>query len=114
MPATIPSQFKPLAEGSAEISVRTRSVQLGDGYRQRTPDGINTIAESWNVAFIVKSIADLNTLEAFLLARQGIDGILWTPPDSATPKTYIATAWTKQHLGGFTWKLSCKFDRVYL
>lgn len=118
MPAILPSQFVPLVEPSANASMRQRSVEMGDGYNQRSTDGLNPYKDVWDLTFPVTSTVgspkNLAVLEAFFVARAGIDAIQWAPPDSATANLYIAKSWGKQHLGGESWQISATFERVYL
>jgi phage-related protein len=118
MSYVLPSQYKILVEPTAEVSLRTRSLQFGDGYLQRSPDGINTYKDTWNLAIPCDNDASstntVATLEAFFISTAGIYPITWTPPDSTTANFYLITSWQKKHQGNTHWEISFKLERVYL
>ena len=66
----------------AGVDFRINRVQFGDGYTQRSADGINNIVRSWQVAWIGITKTEANTLEDFFNddLNGGTDAFLWTDP----------------------------------
>lgn len=50
---------------------RLRIAQFGDGYTQRTLDGINTLQVKWSVTFNNRENTVINAMVAYLIARKG-------------------------------------------
>jgi phage-related protein len=62
----VPDYASPLEE-----TPRIRKAQFGDGYEQRTADGLNTILQKWSVKFNVRPRADADEILAFFRALGG-------------------------------------------
>lgn len=67
------------ARTSGSTTYRTRSAQFGDGYGQAVKDGINNVADEWDVS-VQGSQAALAPIRAFVDARGGAESFYWTPP----------------------------------
>jgi len=50
---------------------RQRIAQFGDGYQQRTLDGINPLNRSWSVRYEMKPASVIADMETYLEAQQG-------------------------------------------
>ena len=50
---------------------RLRIAQFGDGYQQRTLDGINALDRKWQVTFELKPASVIADMEIFLEAQKG-------------------------------------------
>lgn len=76
---------------------KTRTVQFGDGYEQRTVFGLPTHAnpKQWDLTWNV-SEADADTIETFLDARAADSASFdWTPLDEATAYKWVCPQWSK-------------------
>lgn len=71
---------------------RVRAVAFGDGYEQRTADGINTTRAVWALSFNARDDAERDAIDAFLSARGGIENFDWTPPVGGAAK-FICREW---------------------
>ncbi len=49
---------------------RLRIAQFGDGYAQRTLDGINALNRKWSLSWNSRDAADINAMVAFLEAQK--------------------------------------------
>lgn len=61
---------------------RIRTAQFGDGYSQRTADGINTILQKWSLRFSARAKAELVEILGFLRAHAGVTPFEFVVPDS--------------------------------
>jgi len=67
---------------------RLRVAQFGDGYQQRTLDGINALNRSWSVSYAMKPANIIADMEAYLEAAKGD----WFPfQDPATGEMFKVT-----------------------
>jgi len=60
-------------------AARTRKKSYQDGFESATGDGINAIAEKWQLVTIPLLNTAVDTVEGELRALMG-DSFLWTPP----------------------------------
>ncbi|MEQ9911973.1 phage tail protein [Pectobacterium polaris] len=58
---------------------RTRSIQFGDGYRQRSGDGINGESQSWPLTFVGDN-SYVQPIVSFLRRHKGYTAFQWTNP----------------------------------
>ncbi|MGL5880260.1 MAG: phage tail protein [Xenococcaceae cyanobacterium] len=101
MPQALPTQFDPLLDGWTETrGQRALMTQFGDGYSQRSPDGLNTLIETHKFSLYAGNQADANVLQDFLDARGMVDAIVMQMPGSASAKNYLQIApYQKTFLG---------------
>jgi phage-related protein len=71
-------------ENAPDVLVST----FGDGFEQRSDDGINTLRETYTVTLPGLTTAERDTARTFLRARKGREGFLFTPPNSPQKKYY--------------------------
>jgi phage-related protein len=89
---------------------RVLSTQLGDGYVQRTPDGINTILRKMTLSWTNLYKADAATIDTFFTQQNGNLPFWWTPNGESTPRVFICESWEFKELsGGFATLSNCIF-----
>ena len=64
---------------SPTLEFRVITSQFGDGYAQTSSDGINNLAESWDIT-LPASLRDARDIRNFFLEHKGVKSFLWTPP----------------------------------
>ncbi len=101
----------PQVGSSKKVATRIKQANFGDGYSQRSGDGINVVKESWDLQWTLVN-ATIDAIEAFLVARAGYEAFLWTPP-GGTVKKFICQSWSKQPLAGGRASISATFDQVF-
>lgn len=96
---------------SPSVEFRVITAQFGDGYEQRSADGINTKNEQYGVKVnaltpVAKEIQD------FFDELNGTKSFLWTPP---LGKLGLFTCANPQfiNLGGQLWSFSGTFTKVF-
>lgn len=95
---------------------KTRRVQFGDGYEQRTVFGLPTHAnpKEWNLTWEYISESDADTIEAFLDARAADSASFdWTPPDEATSYKWVCQQWSKSVDYPTRSKITATFRQVF-
>lgn len=110
--ATFPASPAPSISTAADRQPRTRSISFGDGYTQRSADGINNSGDTYSVFW--KSIieADRATLDNFLAARGGYENFDWTPPNGSSQK-FICKKWSWTHTDYNICDFRATFERVF-
>lgn len=98
-----------------EIAIKPRKKvsQFGDGYMQRTPDGINSISEEFSVSFEYRTAAERDAASDFLKARGGVEAFLWVPPDEVDTKKFICESWRKTKNDSGVFGVVAMFKQVF-
>lgn len=97
-----------------QVEPRVISTQMGDGYSQRLPDGINTMADKWDMRFSEVSAAAGDLIIAFFEQHLGCVAFSWTAPRRTTPGLYLCKSWSRtlpDLLGNSD--ISARFERTY-
>lgn len=66
---------------SKSLAPRVKRVAFGDGYEQRTADGINIMLETWGVMFKGDPVK-IQAIDDFLKARMSLEAFTWTTPEN--------------------------------
>lgn len=103
--------WSPAPGAAQDKTPRVRASQFGEGYQQRTPDGINTIARVWTLTFR-RVTADVDAIDAFLTARNGAESFIWTPPTGAAGK-FICKKWGETVPALVLQEISATFEEVF-
>lgn len=74
---------------------RLLEARFGDGYSQRTADGINSLAESWALTFSSRTPAEAAVVRAFLSAHAAGLPFDWTSP-AGTVGRWVCREWSFQ------------------
>jgi len=73
---------------------KVRTVKFGDGYEQRSREGINNNLISMDCVFEGKTLQEATSILHFLYARQGVESFVWTPPRPfGIAKLFVADSW---------------------
>lgn len=78
---------------SLEITPKVIRATFGDGYEQRTADGINNKARSWTLTF-KKIPTEITDIENFLIARGSVESFTWVPPRGSTG-VWVCDKWQR-------------------
>ena len=92
---------------------RVRRVQFGDGYQQRSADGINTDPATWVLSFGNRSDAESQAIVDFLAARGGVEAFDWTPPRGSSALKWICPQWQRAPTNYGSWTVSATFEQVF-
>lgn len=99
---------------SKSVTREILSVQFGNGYEQRMPNGINYKRERWSVTWEGLTQADKQVIEAFLDQVDDGSVILWTAPYNTTQKKYALDGDTTiQDQGGNIYTINITLKQVY-
>lgn len=124
--ASVPIPEPEISYGSDfETSVRLNSVKFGDGYEQRSLDGINAVPLSINFAFTKRSKDVVRQVDLFLRGddvfypRSPEEYFYYTPPppigDEAlpTPRKFICRKWKISAAEFNDYSLTGTMDEVF-
>jgi len=89
--AALPLQTKISQSSSGGKKYRVLIAEFGNGYTQRTQDGINSARAQWSISWDNLTSAEKDTVIAALDAAGSHDTHTWTAPDEATSKEWRVT-----------------------
>jgi phage-related protein len=101
-----------------QTAPRVNTIQFGDGYSQRIPDGIHNIDETWRLDFKDRTLFEIDQINDFLLDAQGFISFLWVEPWTQEQIPVICEEWSKGVIVMITettgyGSLTATFKRVY-
>lgn len=95
-----------------QVKRRVNTAQFGDGYSQRSGDGLNSSARVFTAGWDAIPAAEGETYEAFFDAHK-YTPFLWTLPLESVQRKWIAGDSDLGYLGGSTVTLSCPLTEVF-
>ena len=114
MPQALPLTTKISQSSSKTTNFRTLISKFGNGYEQRTPDGINTKEDTWSIQYENLSTADKDTVVAAFDAVGGWDYITWTPfGDSSQKRFKLDQGYTLTPKSGNLFNISVSLVQVF-
>lgn len=75
--------FTPDYGAQQQTQPRVLKAQFGDGYAQRTEDGLHAVLQRWALQFNARRKSEADAIEAFLRARRGVESFEFVAPSSA-------------------------------
>lgn len=109
---TFTPAFQPTVDGTQRVvKRRTNKAQFGDGYSQRSTDGLNTSLRTLTVNWSTLVSTDADVIEAFFDAH-GVTPFLWTPPLETVQRKWIAGDSTQLYVEAMIVSLSCPLEEV--
>lgn len=100
VPATCQPQAQP----------RVKKAQFGDGYSQRSSDGINHLLRTYNLTF-ADYPALIEPIDAFLEQHAGVQAFWFKAPDTGRMTKVICGQWAGARRSGW-WEMSAIFQEV--
>jgi phage-related protein len=98
---------------SSTTSFRTLKCQFGNGYEQRTPDGINDAFQRWTISYSPLDSTDRSTIWTFLNTVKGTGVISWTPPGGTAMNFVLDGDVRETVLSGDAYAISFTIKQVF-
>lgn len=94
---------------------RIKKADFGDGYSQRTGDGLNAVAVSPTLSFIALSLAEADAIESFFVARGGYESFEYTLPDESTARQWVTSeeGWARTATGPDLYTINVTLTEVF-
>ena len=100
----------PDASLTLNIEPSVVSTRFGDGYEQRTKDGITPILEKWELKF-TGNTADILAIDKFLREHGGWKAFHWVNPDRENG-AWVCRSWRRTRTKGVINSLTATFEQV--
>lgn len=109
-PADLPNPSFGLTKSQ---SYRVLKANFGDGYSQRSADGLNTEQETFDPTWNNMTYTQYQRLSSYLATRKGFRAFLWQSPMDGEQKPYICESFSTTIVSYRVYTVSAKFTRVY-
>jgi len=109
-PVTAPEVSFPLTRNK---KFRTISADFGDGYTQRTGDGLNTSLEVYPLTWEIITEAEKDILVDFFDSLEGYLATSYMMPWDDAAKNWIIKEYTLQKTNSSYYTVTATFERVY-
>lgn len=115
MKTFVPPKAPRVGDGaSKQVEARIRRAQFGDGYSQRSGDGLNALAATVPLRWGALSVAQADVIEAFFEARRGYEAFLYTLPASLLgERKWIVTSWSRTADLDDVHSITATFEQVF-
>jgi len=87
--------------------------QFGDGYMQRTVEGLNNHSSTFSLNFVNRTPEEASVITDFLEARGGFRSFTWTPPGRDKEIKVFCDKWSETYVGHSTISIEATFTKVY-
>lgn len=102
----------PSTPSSRPVKPRVNEVAFGDGYSQRSGDGLNALPQTFQAQWSVVSSAEADTIEAFFGSHIRTP-FLWAVPLESVQRKWLAVDWSRGYVGGDLVSLSANLKEVF-
>ncbi|MGE0408974.1 MAG: phage tail protein [Amphiplicatus sp.] len=99
-------------EFNCEEAPKVARAQFGDGFSQRSADGINNNPRRYRLTFGTRTTAEMQTIRTFLRDRGGVESFDWTPPDDDAGK-WICPEWSRVGRRAGIHNMTAIFEEVF-
>lgn len=89
-----------------------KTIKFGDGYEQRSPNGLNHSLRTFTCDFRV-GINERDVFENFLIRHGGYKSFFWRPPGVNRKIRVVCRTWSGTEHVTYT-DFSCQFDEVVI
>lgn len=89
--ANLPIQ--PDYSSPVKFTPKVLSANFGDGYTQRAKDGLNPLAENWDLSYQDLTDDEVGVLLVFFADLGGVSHFTWQSKYASAPKKYICSEW---------------------
>lgn len=109
--------FAPAVAPSSPIDVsvqpRILVAQFGDGYEQRSGDGLNSMREQVTLRWDHIKTADADAILTFFESRAGHEAFYYTLPGGGTQKKYRCVSWQRTRLEASMDSVAARLVQVF-
>lgn len=95
---------------SEKAEPRVTTIKFGDGYEQRSPDGINNDLRTYSVTFRLLN-DEAKRVDEFLTEHNGYKAFLWKNPVSNKTITVKCASWSSSKTNKVT-TITATFEQV--
>lgn len=103
----------PSYNSNFDSSPKVKVIKFGDGYEQRSRDGINSVLIILDLLFDGRDINEATAIEHFLFTRESAESFLFTPPAPyIKKKKFVCRNWQNSNVFYNNFTVKAKFEEV--
>lgn len=103
----------PSVGSGSKTTFRIFEAKFGDGYGQRSRDGLNHKVEEWPLRWNALTKTELDSITGFLDEQGGDIVFEWTPPEESVARKFTCLSYQDTYLGAGNHALSATFKQVF-
>ena len=101
------------AQSSSVTEYNILKISFGNGYEQRTVDGINSKEIKWSITYNNLSDSDRGTVWTFLDTVKAVDWFTWTPPGGTSTKFVVDGSVSEHAISGNLYSIGFNIRQVF-
>ena len=94
-------------------TARVLKAQFGNGYAQRSGDGLNSVARKATLQWDALTVVQLAQIEAFLVERAGYQAFWFTAPDETVARMWTCETWNTNGIDFDLVALSAELEETF-
>ena len=102
----------PTLGSSVEVEPRVLVAQFGDGYNQRTADGINNVLHKANLSWEHLTRTEATALMSFFRERAGWKPISWQMPGDSETRKWLCVRYGRTYVDANLDTVTAQFQEV--
>ncbi|MCV0384897.1 MAG: phage tail protein [Nitrobacter sp.] len=99
-------------DSGADVTLRVNVAKFGDGYSQRSEDGLNAEDQAFRGVCVGLTIAQADNLFNFLRSHSAVP-FLWNIPLDSVQRKWIATSYSRGYHGGCRQNVNFTLTEVF-
>jgi len=93
--------------------MRTAESAFGEGYTQRSGDGLNTEQRKFIAEWKTLTIAQADEIEAFFVRHLGYVAFQWQGPRDGTLRRYRCKKWSRDNVSALVDSIRAEIEMVH-
>lgn len=91
---------------------RIIEARFGDGYSQRSRDGLNSVSRVWKLQWITEE-AIAEAIDDFLTSRGNVEPFYYIDPTGRFSGLYVCETWDKRQIGPVDYGVTAEFEESF-
>lgn len=106
--------FKLIPDRGADRTITTavRTEKFNGTYEQNRVEGINSVSESWSLAFTLRTRAEIEMIDSLLISLNGRTSFAWTTPLNEL-KNFKCLSWESIYYFDGNASLTCTLEQTF-
>lgn len=97
---------------SKNVELKVAESTFGDGYTQRSGDGLNPEQRKFVAEWKTLDIAEADAIEDFFMAHKGFKAFLWKGPRDGSLRRYRCKKWSRDNVSALVDSIRAEIELV--
>lgn len=98
---------------SKAVEMKTAESAFGDGYTQRSGDGLNPEQRKFTTEWKTLTVAEADEIEAFFARHLGYRAFLWQGPRDGALRRYRCKKWSRDNVAAQVDSIRAEIELVH-